>query len=52
MFANMVRTSLRQAGGRAGKIPRLFINMPLHYPKSLFASIAFPARCLRHEPVA
>src|ERR1700731_2402954 len=35
---------------RQGKIQRLIINLPPRHLKSLMASIAFPARCLGHDP--
>jgi len=31
---------------------RPIINMPPRYPKSLLASVAFPAWCLGHDPAA
>ena len=34
---------------RQGKIRRLIINLPPRHLKSLMASIAFPAWCLRHD---
>jgi len=37
---------------RMGQIRRLIINMPPRYPKSLLASVAFPAWCLGHDPAA
>ena len=37
---------------REGKIRRLIINLPPRHLKSLMASIAFPAWCLRHDPSA
>ena len=37
---------------RTGKIRRLIINMPPRYLKSLLPSVAFPARCLGHDPAA
>jgi predicted phage terminase large subunit-like protein len=40
------------AAVRAGKIPRLIINLPPRHLKSLLASIAFPAWCLGHDPSA
>jgi hypothetical protein len=36
----------------AGQIRRLIINMPPRHPKSLLASVAFPAWCLGHDPAA
>jgi predicted phage terminase large subunit-like protein len=35
-----------------GKIRRLIINLPPRHLKSLMASVAFPARCLGHDPSA
>jgi hypothetical protein len=40
------------AAVRAGKIPRLIINLPPRHLKSLLASIAFPAWCLGRDPSA
>src|ERR1700680_3790171 len=40
------------AAVREGKIRRLIINLPPRHPKSLLASIAFPAWCLGHDPSA
>jgi len=40
------------AAVRQGKIRRLIINLPPRHLKSLFASIAFPAWCLGHDPSA
>ena len=37
---------------RHGKIPRLIINLPPRHLKSMMASIAFPAWCLGHNPLA
>src|ERR1700751_1987500 len=37
---------------REGKIRRLIINLPPRHLKSLMASIAFPAWCLGHDPLA
>jgi predicted phage terminase large subunit-like protein len=37
---------------RAGKVPRLIINLPPRHLKSLMASVAFPAWCLGHNPSA
>jgi len=38
------------AAVRDGSIHRLVINLPPRHLKSLLASVAFPARCLGHEP--
>src|SRR5207237_8047278 len=38
------------AAVREGKIRRLIINLPPRHLKSLLASTAFPAWCLRHAP--
>jgi hypothetical protein len=35
---------------RNGDIRRLIINLPPRHLKSFFASVAFPAWCLGHEP--
>src|SRR3984893_15929361 len=40
------------AAVREGKIRRLIINLPPPHLKSLLASIAVPAWCLRHDPSA
>ena len=40
------------AAVREGKIRRLIINLPPRHLKSLMASIAFPAWCLGHDPLA
>src|SRR5260370_13878554 len=37
---------------REGAIRRLIINLPPRHLKSLFASVAFPAWCLGHQPSA
>ena len=39
-----------EAAVRNGDIRRLIINMPPRHLKSFFASVAFPAWCLGHEP--
>jgi hypothetical protein len=40
----------RQATLRDCGIRRLMVNLPPRHLKSLLASVAFPARCLGHEP--
>ena len=40
------------AAVRAGQIRRLLVSLPPRHPKSLLASVAFPAWCLGHDPSA